>query len=213
MMSRKEGGLLKISEIAEKANVLPSTIRHYTDLGLLRFAATTDGGHRLYDESDTLAQLSRIKRLAARGLSLPDIKAELGGNSKKRVLVVDDEVEVCDVVKDALTDRYPFEIRAVNDGFSAGRLLAEFVPDLVVLDLMLPGMDGFEVCRQIRADSSFSGTRILAVTGYDTPENARMIMEAGADGYLTKPLEVRDLLRKVAELLNIDMAVPAAKSA
>lgn len=208
-MSRKEVGLLKISEVAEKASVLASTIRHYTDMGLLQFAATTDGGHRLYHESETLAQLARIKRLAARGLSLPDIKTELSGGGKKRILVVDDELEVCELVADALKDRFPSEVRIARDGFSAGRVLSDFVPDLVVLDLMLPGVDGFEVCRQIRADDTFLGTKILAVTGYDTPENARRILDAGADMYLTKPLDTRELLKVVAGLLKVELTKAA----
>ncbi|HRY30049.1 MAG TPA: response regulator [Elusimicrobiota bacterium] len=205
----KEAGLLKISEIAEKGSVLPSTIRHYTDLGLLQYAATTDGGHRLYHEQETLTQLARIKRLAARGLSLPDIKAELTGKGKKRILVVDDEQEVCELVNDALKDRHPFDIRIVHDGFSAGRILADFIPDLVILDLMLPGLDGFHVCRQIRADQMLLGAKILAVTGYDTPENTRKILDAGADKLLTKPLDTRELLKAVEELLNITMTVRA----
>jgi two-component system, OmpR family, response regulator len=209
-MFRKEAGLLKISEVAEKANVLASTIRQYTDLGLLQFAATTDGGHRLYHETETLAQLARIKRLAARGLSLPDIKSELSGGGKKRVLVVDDELEVCELVSDALKDRFPCEVRVARDGFSAGRVLSDFVPDLVVLDLMLPGVDGFEVCRQIRADETFLGAKILAVTGYDTPENARRILDAGADMYLTKPIDTRELLKTVAGLLKVDLSTKAA---
>lgn len=211
-MYRKEEGLLKISEVAEKASVLASTIRHYTDLGLLKFAATTEGGHRLYHETETLAQLARIKRLAARGLSLPQIKEELSGGGHKRLMVVDDEQEVCDLVVDALKDRYPFEIRVARDGFSAGRILGDYVPDLVVLDLMLPGVDGFEVCRQIRADENLKFAKILAVTGYDTPENLRKIMDAGADMYLTKPLDTRELVKVVQSLLKIEFsAVPVAK--
>jgi CheY-like chemotaxis protein len=208
----KQPGLLKISEVAEKANVLTSTIRHYTDLGLLRYAATTEGGHRLYDEAETLAQMARIKRLASRGLSLPDIKAELSKEAKKRILVVDDEQEVGDLVIDTLSDRYPFEISVARDGFTAGRVLSEFIPDLVILDLMLPGVNGFEVCKQIRSDPNLTGTKILAVTGYDTPENLKKIMDAGADRYLTKPMDTRDLAKSVKELLNIELTAPSVSS-
>lgn len=212
-MIRKSDGLLKISEVAEKAGVLASTIRHYTDIGLIQFAATTDGGHRLYHETETLGQLARIKRLASRGLSLPDIKKELTGHGTKRILIVDDEIEVCDLVKDVLEGRHSFDIKAVHDGFSAGRVLGDFVPDLVVLDLMLPGVNGFEVCKQIRSDSSLLATKILAVTGYDTPENARKIMEAGADEYLTKPLEAAPLLKAAGKLLALDLSKVQAKTA
>lgn len=212
-MRRQESGLLKISEIAEKAKVLPSTIRHYTDLGLLRYAATTEGGHRLYHEQETLAQLARIRRLAARGVALPDIKAELSGQGKKRILVVDDELEVGDFVTDLLKDRFPCEVRVALDGFTAGRVLSDFMPDLVVLDLMLPGVDGFQVCRQIRAEENMVGTKILAVTGYDTVENQKKIQEAGADMLLPKPLDAKSVLGAVAKLLGVDISAPVTKTA
>lgn len=203
-MGQQDDGLLKISEIAECANVLPSTIRHYTDLGLIQYAATTEGGHRLYHETETLLQLARIKRLAARGLALPEIKSQLSGKGKKRILVVDDEPEVQDLVLDVLKDRYPFEIKSAMDGFTAGRLLTDFVPDLVILDIMLPGINGFDVCKQLRSDPDFQATKIIAITGYDTQENLKKIMDTGADAYLPKPLEIRALLKAVGDLLQID---------
>jgi CheY-like chemotaxis protein len=210
-MRQRDEGLLKISEIAEKANVLSSTIRHYTDLGLIQFAATTEGGHRLYHETETLMQLARIKRLAARGVALPEIKNHLSGKGVKRILVVDDELEVQDLVVDVLKDRRPFELQAARDGFTAGRILSDFIPDLIILDIMLPGVNGFDICRQIRADVDLQAVKILAITGYDTPENLKKITEAGADMYLSKPLEVRELLKAVGQLLNIDWNQPAPK--
>jgi CheY-like chemotaxis protein len=210
-LAGREESLLKISEIAEKAKVLPSTIRHYTDIGLLRFAATTEGGHRLYDEAETISQMARVKLMAARGLSLPQIRIELGPDAKKRVLVVDDEPEVGDVVKDALTSRHPFDIRVAMDGFTAGRMMLDVLPDLVVLDLMLPGVNGFDVCKQIRADEALRAAKILAVTGYDTPENVRKIMDAGADAYLVKPFDTKDLLRSVGKLLSLELTEAAPR--
>ncbi|MBI4397395.1 MAG: response regulator [Elusimicrobia bacterium] len=206
MTIRRDEGLLKISEVAEEAKVLPSTIRHYTDLGLLQFAATTEGGHRLYHAQDTLTRLSRVKALSKRGLSLPQIKDELNLLSgKKRVLVVDDEPEVGELISDALKDRPRFEVRVAMDGFAAGRALGEFLPDLVVLDLMLPGVNGFEVCKIIRADEGLTGVKILAVTGYSTPENVRTILQAGADKCLAKPMDLSEVLKSIGDLLNIDL--------
>jgi two-component system, OmpR family, response regulator len=210
LVAGREEKLLKISDVAEKAKVLPSTIRHYTDIGLLKFAATTEGGHRLYDEEETLTQMARVKLLSARGLSLPQIRAELGPEAKKRILVVDDEPEVGDLVKDVLSARHPFEIKVAMDGFTAGRMVLDVLPDLVILDLMLPGVNGFDVCRQIRADDALRGSKILAVTGYDTPENIKKIMDAGADAYLVKPFDTRDLVRAVGKLLKIELSEPAS---
>ena len=211
MAAGREEKLLKISEIAEKAKVLPSTIRHYTDIGLVKFAATTEGGHRLYDESLTLSQMARIKLLSARGLSLPDIRNQLGPEAKKRILVVDDEPEVGDLVKDILTPRHPFDIKVAMDGFTAGRMMLDVLPDLVILDLMLPGVNGFDVCKQIRADEALRATKILAVTGYDTTENIQKITAAGADATLAKPFDNKELVRAVGKLLDITLPEPASR--
>lgn len=201
--TRLSKGLLKISEIAEKANVLSSTIRHYTDIGLLQVTEHTDGGHRLYEEQPTLEQLAKIQHFAKRGLSLPEIKAALSNPEQKRLLVIDDEQEVAEFILDLLQDRFPGQIKLARDGFSAGRMLDEFLPDLVILDLHLPGIDGFQVCQNIRSDPDLKGIKILAITGYDTAENAQRILASGADAYLAKPLDAKELPAKICELLNI----------
>lgn len=209
-----EDELLKISEIAEVAKVLPSTIRHYTEIGLLKVAGFTDGGHRLYWREQTLSQLAKIKALTKRGLALPEIKSELEGKSKvKKVLVVDDETEICELVTELLKMKFPdWQVRVAQDGFTAGRALGEFLPHLVVLDLMLPGVNGFEVCKQIRRDPALTGIKVLAITGYDSPDMRAKIMECGADDYLAKPMDNRVLLEKIVRLLEVKDAAAENKA-
>jgi CheY-like chemotaxis protein len=199
-MENKE--LLKISDLAEIAKVMPSTIRHYTDLGLLKVAGYTDGGHRLYAKTECLERLNKIQALSKRGVTLPQIKGELESKSKvKKVLVVDDEQEAVDVMTEVLKLKFPnWKVQVAMDGFTAGRLLPEFYPDLVILDLMLPGIDGFKICQLIRADSMLSGVKILAITGYDTDEIRQKIMTCGANDYLAKPLDMKSLIEKIQKL-------------
>src|SRR5262245_6343007 len=141
-MSRKvRSDLLKISEMAQKADVLVSTIRYYTDIGLLKAAMTTEGGHRLYEEAPTLDRLNKIKKLVAKGLTLPEIQTQIEQEiSIKKILVVDDEPEIVDFIRDLLVDVVPHQFESATDGFSAGRLVHVFGPDLVILDLLLPGV-------------------------------------------------------------------------
>lgn len=196
--------LLKISEVAELAKVLPSTIRHYTDIGLLRVSGYTDGGHRLYARTEVLIRLGRIQALSRRGLKLPEIKAELEKKSRK-VLVIDDEVELVDLVADLLKFKFPdWQVKAAMDGFAAGRVLGEFLPDMVILDLMLPGVDGFSICRQIRNDPALQGCAVLAITGYDSKEMKEKILACGANDYLAKPMETDALLEKVTQLMDLE---------
>ncbi len=78
----------------------------------------------------------------------------------------------------------------------------EFKPDLVILDLYMPGMDGFEVCERIKKNSDTSHIKIMALTGFDTPENRDLIMKAGADGYMAKPVEKDELIQNIEDILN-----------
>jgi len=77
----------------------------------------------------------------------------------------------------------------------------DFKPDLLVLDLIMPGMDGFEVCRRIKKNPRTSHIKVLAITGYDDGENRDRIMKAGADDYLPKPIESERLLEEIKDLL------------
>lgn len=214
-MTRKpREDLLKISEMAQKADVLVSTIRYYTDIGLLKAATTTEGGHRLYEEGPTMDRLGKIKKMVAKGMTLPEIQSHIDQEmATKKILVVDDEPEIADFIKDLLADTIPHQLEIANDGFSAGRLVNSFSPDLVILDLLLPGVDGFQVCKAIREDTETSNTRILAVTGYDSPEIRSKILASGADDYLGKPLDYHQTLEKITRLLGVKIERSVRKSA
>jgi len=198
--------LLKISALAELAHVASSTVRHYTDMGLLRAAGYTDGGQRLYAKNETLERLAKIQALSKRGLTLPEIKISMEGKSRfKKILIVDDEEEVSDLLVELLKNKFPdFQVRVAADGFTAGRLIGEFFPDLIILDLMLPGVDGFHVCKQIRQDPLLAGILVLAITGYDSQEMKDKIMACGANDYLAKPMENREFIERVRKLLGIE---------
>lgn len=198
--------LLKPSEIAELAKILPSKVRHYTELELLRPAAFTEGGFKLYDKTETLERLKQISALSDRGMSLDEIKAQLVRTpSQKKVLLVDDDQTVMDFYEIFFPEKFPgWEYKVANNGFVAGRIISTWVPDLVMLDLMMPGLSGFQVCKDIRSDAALSHVKILAVTGYYGSESQDKIMSIGANDYMTKPLDMNKLYEKICELLNLD---------
>jgi len=204
---------LRISEIAKRAGVLPSKIRYYTDQGLIKIKGQTQGGHRLYDEFSTLQKLKKIEFLCGKGMTIEGIRNELSkGIQNKKVLVIDDEPEIGQLINDLMEAKLPgSETKIAYNGFIAGRIVAEYMPDLIILDIMLPGVNGFEVCKEIRKIPHMNGVKILAVTGFDTPENRQKIMESGADDYLTKPMDVDVLTEKIFTLLNLEKEQTAAK--
>ncbi len=115
-----------------------------------------------------------------------------------RVLVVDDEPVLVDTIRYNLR-REGYEVQVANDGNEAIKLAQSASPDLVVLDLMLPGIDGLEVCRQLRRESTVP---ILMLTAKDDEIDKIVGLEVGADDYMTKPFSMRELLARVRAMLR-----------
>jgi DNA-binding response OmpR family regulator len=121
--------------------------------------------------------------------------------AEKKILIVDDDPHLLNMLNEMLS-AHKYETEMASSGFEAGIKVGKFKPGLIILDLIMPEMSGFEVCRQIKEDPDTSHIKILAVTGYDTEENRNRIMEAGADGYMAKPLKMDILIRYVEDLLS-----------
>ena len=136
------------------------------------------------------------------GMPIPEELRE--GSGRPRVLVVDDEASIREVLTEHLTTREkPYEVMAAADGFEAGRLVATFKPDVVLLDLRMPGMDGFQVCRTVKADPETSNTVVIAMTGYYTPETEARILECGAMRCIAKPIEPSALGTQIDQLFDL----------
>jgi len=118
--------------------------------------------------------------------------------TKATVLIVDDEPKIIQIARDYL-ERAAFRVLAAGDGKSALDLLSEKKPDLVVLDLNLPGMDGLDVCRSIRAES---GVPIIMLTARSDEIDRLIGLELGADDYIVKPFSPRELVARVRAVLR-----------
>ena len=123
-------------------------------------------------------------------------------SGKRKILVVDDDEDLVELICDALERDGRFDIRSVNNGFGAGMLIKEFRPDLVVLDVMLPDINGNAVCRTIRADKSLEHVRIIIVSGVVNREDVETLLDAGADDFLQKPFDVKELVNRISELVS-----------
>jgi len=121
-------------------------------------------------------------------------------SSKEKVLIFDDDSQIQQLFTKLLSSRgYTIEVAA--DGFEAGIKIMAFKPSVILLDLHMPGMDGFDVCRKVKENPVTAHIKILAITGYGTDENKDRIMRAGADGYLTKPVDAATLIKHIENLL------------
>lgn len=178
------------SEVAKYCHVTADTIRKWAEAGRIQ-VFKTPGGHRRIRREDLVRFL--------RENSIP-IHQELD-NSGTKILVVDDEKSVISVVRRFLERaQTPFQIEVAMDGFEAGHHVATYKPDVIFLDLRLPGLDGFEVCRRIKADKETASTHIIAMTGYYEGDVAQRIIDLGAIMLLQKPFTPDDLRRALAKV-------------
>ncbi len=191
----KEGDTVDIkdyftpNEVAQLFLVSPVTVRQWAQKGLLR-AELTAGGHRRFLRQDLVSFAQE------RGLTLNWLM-----HSKPRILIVDDDTLLSGFLYEFLEGRPGIEaVDIAANGFEAGRKIHSFRPNLMLLDLMMPGIDGFTVCANLKADPSTRNIRVLAMTGYPSPENVQRILNAGAEVCLEKPVETRQLL----DLLQLD---------
>lgn len=168
-------------ETAKLCHVSPLSIINWVNAGRLP-AFRTPGGHRRIRREDL------VRFMRDNGIPLADELRE--GSGRPKILVVDDEASIREVLSEHLTTRATtYEVLTAADGFEAGRLIATFRPDIVLLDLKMPGLDGFHVCRTIKADPETSNTVVIAMTGYHTPETESRILECGAMRCFAKPVE------------------------
>jgi len=120
----------------------------------------------------------------------------------KRALIVEDQADIRELIRMSL-ELEDIDIREAENGDIGFATAREFLPDLVLLDVMMPGsMDGFEVCRKLRADPAFKRTCIIMLTARSQDADRQQGVRAGADAYLTKPFSPRQLLELVNRLMK-----------
>lgn len=118
-----------------------------------------------------------------------------------RVLVVEDNPKNLKLLRDVL-DHSGYHVVAATTGEDGARLAGEVEPDLVLMDLQLPGIDGMEALRRIRSTEQGASIPVLAVTAFAMEADRSRALDCGFDGYVQKPLDVRDLLRQVRDILD-----------
>lgn len=125
-------------------------------------------------------------------------------SGKRKVLVVDDDQDLVDLIVDVLEKDGRFEVRSVNNGFAAGVMVKEYHPDLLVLDVMLPDINGKQVCQLVRADKSMDDVRIICISGMVEADKVEDLKAAGANDFLQKPFEVETLIDRLCGLLDLE---------
>ncbi len=126
-------------------------------------------------------------------------------SGKRKALVVDDDQDLVELLQDVLETDGRFEVRAVNNGFDAGMMVKEYRPDVIVLDVMLPDINGKEVCQRVRTDPAMDDVKIICISGMVEADKIDDLREAGANDFLQKPFEMETVLDRVCKLLDMEV--------
>jgi two-component system, OmpR family, response regulator len=124
-------------------------------------------------------------------------------SGKQKVLVVDDDPEIVELFVDVLERDGRFEVKTATTGYDAGVLTQEFMPDLLILDYMLPDINGNVVCQTIRKNPNFEHMKIVIVSGVVNQEEINDLLKSGADDFVKKPFNIEKLIERIGELLTV----------
>lgn len=180
-------------QASKQLGVSLATVVNWINAGLLT-AHRTVGGHRRIAAEDLAA--------FARSYNMPlDDELELAHGGPPRVLVVDDDVDLLETVRTMLETGRGYQVETACSGFAAGLAVARFRPDAILLDIRMPGMDGFEVVQQLRRERPGKGVPVIACTAYADPEMQERIGEE-FDGLLEKPIDLDALFAAMDQALR-----------
>lgn len=183
--------ILTTYEAAKYSNVTMTTVVNWIKDGSLK-AYKTKGGHRRIKTADLLDFLK---------------KYDMPVFINQRILVVDDDVSIQTGLKKVF-ESHGYEVSIANNGFEAGVLIEMKRPALIVLDLVMPELDGFYVCEFIKKHDHLQDTKIIVLSGYPSQENIEKAKKSGADAFISKPAENRVIIEEARRLLK-DIASPS----
>ncbi|MCR4294576.1 MAG: response regulator [Elusimicrobia bacterium] len=176
-------------DIAEFCDVYPSSVLHWIKAGKL-VTQRTEGGHHRVTRENVIDFLQRLS------IRLPD---ELV--ARKRVLIVEDDAEQAKLFSRAFSRKGAYEVETCGDGITALIRIGQAPPDLVILDIVIPKLDGLQVCRVLKGQPQTKGIKIIAVSGQKLPFSAKKLAELKVDGFFRKPLVYKDLMARASQLL------------
>lgn len=188
--------ILTVFKASKQCNVSPKTIINWVESGHI-IAYKTVGGHRRIKQSDLVAFM--IKQ----GIPLPE---DTPAEKRTRILVVDDDPIIVETIVQSLEeDEHDYEVISASDGFEAGIQVSHFKPHLLILDIMMPDIKGYEVCKKIKGDEETKDIKIIVLSAYLDEEKFKKMKEHGADVCFSKPLPLPQLKKEVARLLGLSI--------
>ncbi len=185
---------LTVFTASKYCNVSSKTIINWVEAGHIK-AYRTVGGHRRIKKGDLETFMKN------QGIPVPE---EKDMSASKKILVVDDDMIIVESIVQALEeDEFDYEVISASDGFEAGLQVTHFSPDLMILDIMMPDIKGYEVCKKIKTNPETKDIKIIVLSAYLDDEKFKQMKENGADMCFSKPLPLAQLKEEVATLLGL----------
>ena len=192
MSATKIKDVLTTGEVAKICNVAPRTVSKWFDSGALH-------GYRKPGSKDRRIPLNQLIRfMKQHGMPLNGLMTGC-----TRVLIVDDEQDIVEVLEKILEDEAKYEVEVARSGFAAGLTAEKFRPHVILMDMHLSDIDGREVARQVKSNPDLQLTKVIAISGKMTEDEAKNLPPNEFDGFLRKPFHVR----QVIEIIEDAMAV------
>jgi excisionase family DNA binding protein len=184
--------LFTTGEAAEICRVSQQTIIRCFDSGRLKGFRVPGSKFR------RIPRMNLVKFMRDNSIPLDNLDS-----GRKKVLIVDDDAEIVELIRDILTRDGLYEIRTASSGYEAGMVTQQFRPDLILLDYMLPDVNGNVVCQTIRNNPEFENTRIIIVSGVIKQEEIDQLLRSGAENYIKKPFSISELTDKITATLQM----------
>lgn len=198
----KMKNLFTTGEAAEICNISQQTIIRCFDSGKL------DGFRIPGSRFRRIPRECLVKFMKENSIPLDNLELEKTG--KIKVLIVDDDAEIVELMVDVLNRDGRMEIRTASSGYDAGLLTQQFMPDVIILDYMLPDVNGNIVCQTIKRNEQFQHIKIIIVSGVVNQDEIEDLLNAGAAGFIKKPFNIAELVDRIFAVIESEKVIAAS---
>jgi excisionase family DNA binding protein len=188
--------LYTTGEAAEICKVSQQTIIRCFDAGRL------DGFRVPGSKFRRIPRQNLIKFMKDNNIPLDALKS-----GKKKILIVDDDPEIIELLVDVLSRDGRFDVKAASSGYDAGMLTQQLHPDLILLDYMLPDVNGNIVCQTIRRNPEFESVKIIIISGVIREDEIEQLLKSGAEDFIRKPFDITELVTRITAVLQMEPAI------
>jgi excisionase family DNA binding protein len=185
--------VLTTGEVARICKVAPRTVTKWFDSGQLR-------GYRIPGSKDRRIPVNQLLRFMRQNNMPLDGMLHF---TKTRILIVDDEAEIVDMLRDLLSQQTTYDVQVARNGFEAGLAAERIKPHVILLDINLPDVNGRDVCKIVRLNPDLQMTKVLAMSGQLTDDEAKALLTQGFEGYLKKPFTIQQVIQAIEDAVAV----------